>query len=132
LKSPDIERGRPEQARQAAIRFVEIESSAVVPFVIIVPGFRSEPNIGRTSWMPDGRHVAFGANDEEGKAGIFVQSFEPGRDTTATRRKLVAFYPDARTESFGISPDGKNITLNVVDRSSSLFAVDGVIDTAAK
>jgi eukaryotic-like serine/threonine-protein kinase len=61
--------------------------------------------------MPTGRAFAFVAQDERGVNGVFVQDFAPGRDTTATRRKLGGFDPENSTETLAISPDGKCLTV---------------------
>jgi hypothetical protein len=61
-------------------------------------------NDGRPRWLPDGGAFAFVAQDGAGVSGVFVQPFTPGADTTAQRRPLVGFDPDAPAESFGISP----------------------------
>ena len=60
--------------------------------------------LGRSRWMPDGKAIAFVGLDDAGLTGVFVQDFVPGRDTTATRRKLAGFDPDYITETFAISP----------------------------
>ena len=49
--------------------------------------------------------------DEQGTAGVYVQDFVPGRDTTATRRKLAGFDPGTPAESFAVSPDGAFVTV---------------------
>jgi hypothetical protein len=67
---------------------------------------------GRARWLPDGRSIAFVDVDARGRAGIFVQRFAPGQDTTATRRRLPGPDLDADAESFGISPDGTHITVS--------------------
>ena len=54
--------------------------------------------IGRPRWMPDGRHVAFVAEDSRGVTGVAVQDFVPGRDTTVTRRPLGGFNADEPAE----------------------------------
>jgi hypothetical protein len=61
--------------------------------------------------MPDGRAIAFVGQDEDGASGVFVQDFEPGRDTSASRRKLAGFDPDVAAESFGIAPDASRLVL---------------------
>ena len=81
---------------------------------------------GRCRWAPDGRSIAFVGVDEVGRTGIFEQAFVPGQDTSATRRRLAGFDPDHVVESFGISPDGKKLTLAMLDDTWQLKLADGV------
>ena len=48
------------------------------------------------------------------------------KDTTATRRPAAGFSPTVATESFGISPDGKQMTLAGWEQVFSLMLADGV------
>jgi hypothetical protein len=76
--------------------------------------------------MPDGRKIVFLDQDEDGRTGLYIQDFAPGRDTAASRRKLAGFDPSRDTESFGISPDGSQITLAQIDWGAAILQVDGV------
>ncbi len=89
---------------------------------------RTSAILGRTRWMPDGKAIAFLAQDDEGVNGVFVQDFIPGRDTTATRRPLGGFDRERATESFGIGPDGKTLTVAGWEQLFSLFSIEGVPD----
>jgi hypothetical protein len=83
-----------------------------VPFEIqIERGKNTNAILGRSRWMPDGLGIAFLGQDERGVNGIFVQDFVPGRDTAATRRKLGGFDAENSVETFGISGDGKYVTV---------------------
>ena len=94
------------------IHVVRVPDGATVPFEI---AFTRRKNttalLGRARWMPDGKAIAFVGQDEAGVNGVFVQDFQPGRDTTATRRKLVGFDVENAAESFAISPDGRRVTV---------------------
>jgi len=81
---------------------------------------------GRARWMPDGKSIAFVSVDRNGRSGIFVQEFIPGRDTASTRRALAGFEPDWAAETFAISPDGKRICLAEWEQVSSLMTAEGV------
>jgi hypothetical protein len=55
-----------------------------------------------------------------------LQDFDPARDTSATRRPVAGFYPGLATESFGISPDGKEMTLAGWEQVFSLMLAERV------
>jgi Tol biopolymer transport system component len=71
----------------------------------------SATSVGRPRWMPDGRSIVFVGQNDQGVYGLYVQDFDPDRDTARTRRALGGFDSDLSTESFGISPDGSRLTL---------------------
>jgi eukaryotic-like serine/threonine-protein kinase len=115
-------------ARKVAV--VEIETGRVLPFEIhtshqIGPS-ASSVLVGRSRWLPGGRAIAWIGEDENGRTGVFAKDFDPERDTSATRRNLAGFSPDYVTESFGISPDGRHLTLSVLRQSSNLMLAEGV------
>lgn len=76
--------------------------------------------------MPDGKSIAFLAQDENGVNGVFAQDFIPGQDTITTRRPLGGFDAERATESFGISPDGSILTVAGWEQLFSLFSIEGV------
>ena len=91
---------------------VRLEDGQAEPFEIAVDAKRrTTVTLGRARWMPDGKAIAFVGQDESGASGVYVQDFEPGRDTAATRRKLAGFDPDVAAESFGMAPDGSRLAL---------------------
>jgi Tol biopolymer transport system component len=106
----------------AALRVVNLADGAPAPFEIqLAPstsptGRASGPTNsvvrGRARWTPDGRAIAFIDVDAHGRAGVFVQRFAPGQDTSASRRPLPGPDLDADAESFGFSPDGTRITVS--------------------
>jgi serine/threonine protein kinase len=96
----------------AVLRVVRLEDGQAEPFEIPVDAKRrTTVTLGRARWMPDGKAIAFVGQDEGGASGIYRQDFAPGRDTTATRRKLAGFDPDVAAESFGIAPDGSHMVM---------------------
>ena len=108
-----------------------VADGAPVPFTIRVTGtVRGAPVLGRARWLPDGKAIAFVGQDERGVYGVFAQDFVPGRDTSATRRLLGGLEPEATTESFGISPDGRRLTIAILERLSSVVVADGLSDVA--
>jgi len=110
-----------------ALVVVRVADGSVVPVPFPVPRTRgTEALLGRPRWMPDGRALAFLGQDENGVNGIFVQEFDPARDTTSTRRKLAAFQAGVEAESFGISPDGKTLVVSALERLFGMITLEGI------
>ncbi len=59
--------------------------------------------------MADGRSVALLGKDEKGVNGVFLQDFDPNRDTSKGARPLGGFDPAMTTETFGISPSQERL-----------------------
>ena len=116
------------QTEDSAIKVVRISDGTLVPFSIRLGATtrRVEQISGRARWMPDGKTIAFASVDGKARLGIFVQEFQPGRDTASTRRPLAGFDPDWAAETFAISPDGKRICLAEWEQVSSLMTAEGV------
>lgn len=111
------------------IRVADLESGRLLPFEVSVASRsnREEPIIlGRHRWMPGARAIAFVGLDEDGRSGVFVQDFDPDKDTRASRRKLAGFDPVLLTESFAIAPDGSRIVLSEMEVTRKLLLVEGV------
>ncbi|HUL72222.1 MAG TPA: protein kinase [Vicinamibacterales bacterium] len=109
------------------VRVVRVEDGQPAPFDIVVAARKATTAVmGRSRWMPNGRAIAFIGQDELGVNGVFVQDFVPGRDTTATRRKLGGFDPENSAESFGVSPDGKFLTVAGWEQMFNIMIVNGV------
>jgi len=81
------------------------------------------PALGRARWMPGGRAIAFLGHDEEGRTGVFVQPFAPGKDTSGERTQLAGFSGETVTESFGIAPDGERVVLAEWEQRSAVVAL---------
>ncbi len=109
-----------------AVRVVELETGAAVPFEIHVGAQTTKLAfaLGRAKWMPGGRAIAFIGQSERGVNGIYVQDFSPGRDTSATRRAMAAFDEEYTTESFGLSPDGSRVAVASWDQVFSLMIAE--------
>jgi eukaryotic-like serine/threonine-protein kinase len=107
------------------VKIVEIESGAEVPFEIRVNTVKETViRLGRVRWLPNGRELAFVGQDDSGANGIYVQDFVPGKDTSNTRRPLSPspFDPENSAESFGISPDGRFMTIATWEQSFNIMA----------
>ena len=114
-------------AFRSLIRVVEIDTGAIVPFEIVVPHNAASTVLwGRSRWLPDGSAIAFAATNDQGLSGIFAQDFVPGENTAETRRPLAGFSQEYVSESFGISADGRYLTLSGVRQVSSLMLAEGV------
>jgi Tol biopolymer transport system component len=98
---------------QFDVRVARVSNGALTEFHVRLPSFQASiaNSSGRTRWMPDGKVIAFIGQDDKGNYGIYFQDFDPSRDTSATRRPAAGFEPGASSESFGISPDGKMMTV---------------------
>jgi Tol biopolymer transport system component len=118
-----------DRIRQVSrIKVVELETGTPVPFEILVPFENAAESIvwGRSRWTPDGRSLAYVGIDEDGLSGVFVQPFQPGRDTSSSRRRLAGFSPEFTTESFDIGPDGRRVTLSALVQSASIRVAENV------
>lgn len=115
------------QGNQETIRVVRVADGSDVPFEISIEIVKPTPiRIGRSRWMPDGRAIAFVAQNEKGIPGVFAQDFVPGQDTTPTRRPIGGFDFEAETESFGVSPDGSRLLIASWERLFTVMEADGV------
>ncbi|HEY3174014.1 MAG TPA: DPP IV N-terminal domain-containing protein, partial [Thermoanaerobaculia bacterium] len=113
---------------QFEVRVARISDGAAAPFRIsasVIP-IGVANSLGRTRWLPDGKAIAFIGQDEKGDCGIYLQDFDPARDTSATRRPVAGFYSGLATESFAISPDGKQMALAGWEQVFSLMLAERV------
>ncbi len=111
------------------IRVADVESGTLVPFALEVrwPASASDQVLyGRARWAPDGKGILFIGANRDGRPGVFFQEFAPGRDTSATRREVAGFDPALRTESLGVSPDGKRLVVSTLQEYSSLTLAEGL------
>ena len=113
---------------RSVVNVVDTETGELHPYPFEVSLRLQSSGIimGRCRWLPDGSAIAFVGQDEEGRTGIYLQDFVPGQDTTSTRRKLAGFSTDYITESFGISPDGKRLTIAALEPTQRLVLAEGV------
>jgi len=111
-----------------SVRTNLLTDGAALPFEISIDAQTSntQPQFGRSRWMPDGRTIAFIGADEKGRTGVLVQDFSPGQNTTKSRRRLAGFDPDLATESFGFSPDGSYLTISFHEQLFSLVMAERV------
>jgi Tol biopolymer transport system component len=84
----------------------------------------------RARWIGTSHTIAFRAFDATGTVALYAQEFQPGVDTTSTRRLLMPADPDATPETFAVSPDGKRAVLAIVDEASGLMMAEGVAGVA--
>ena len=111
----------------ASVRIVRLADGQPVEFSLVPRLVRpTTASLGRSRWMPSGRAIAFVGQDDKGVNGVFTQDFVPGRDTAATRRKLVGFDPKVDAESFAISADASRIAIAAREMVSSLVLLEGI------
>ena len=79
----------------------------------------------RIRWMPDGRSLIFGGSGISGN-GVYVQAFDPDRDTTATRKQVATLDSALAIETFAVSPDGRRLVLSATEQPSDLVLVEGL------
>jgi Tol biopolymer transport system component len=95
------------------IRVLEVETGEILPFEIDIYASRQHTNItyGRSRWRPDGQAILYIGTDEQGRSGVFVQEFDPGADTSASRRVLAGCSREFATESLDVTPDGESVII---------------------
>jgi len=110
------------------LHFANADSGRALAFKIAVPYQLGGPriNFGRARWTRDGHSILYIGQDAAGRSGVFSQDFDPGRDTSGTRRPVAGFSQEYWTESFGLSPDGKRLTISTLEESSSILLAEGV------
>jgi eukaryotic-like serine/threonine-protein kinase len=108
-----------EPGGRAAISIVRISDRAVFT---LAEGLNID--MARARWIGATHAIAFRAPDAQGRIGIFAQDFEPGRDTSSTRRALLV--DDDVPETFAISADGKHIVRSVIDEAAGIMLAEGV------
>jgi Tol biopolymer transport system component len=104
------------------------DSGRAVPFEIAIQYQLGGPriNFGRSRWSSDGRSILYVGQDAAGRSGVFSQDFDPERDTSGSRRPVAGFSQEYWTETFGLSPDGKRLTISTLEESSSILLAEGV------
>ena len=81
---------------------------------------------GRGRWRADGRAIVFVGADANGASVLYEQPFRPGEDTSPTRRVLKKSDESLSVESFGISPDGKHVTISFIEDQYAVMRLDGL------
>jgi Tol biopolymer transport system component/serine/threonine protein kinase len=82
--------------------------------------------LGRCQWTRDGRKIVWVGQDDQGRTGLFIQDFEAGRATRASRRPLFGFDSRPVLESFALSPDGSRMIVAYRESSSNIVVAEGV------
>ncbi len=89
-------------------------------------------SLGRGRWRPDGGAILFVGSDAKSESVIIEQTFRPGEDTTSTRRVLKNAEEGLSIESFGVSPDGKRLTISFVDDQYAIMRLEGLAGVMGK
>ena len=100
----------------------------VIPPIPLPPAGRLIAKItpGRGRWRADGRAIVFVGADANGASVLYEQAFRPGEDTSKTRRVLKKSDESLSVESFGISPDGKHVTISFIEDQYAVMRLDGL------
>jgi len=77
--------------------------------------------IGRGRWTPDGKSVLILTRDAKGRFGIDRYPFAPDAGRVSGNPFVPPFDSSVAIESFGVSPDGRKITVAGVARTNSLM-----------
>lgn len=119
---------RPDPGGTQAIDVVRVADGTVFSLAHGLAGVSSV----RVQWIGATHAIAFRAADPRGRVSLFAQDFEPGRDTSATRRVLLPPDADVTAETFAVSPDGTRAVLSVIDEATGLMMAEGVADVARR
>jgi Tol biopolymer transport system component len=113
--------------RLAVVGVAAVSDGHVLPFEILVEVYKpTRAILGRARWMPDGRAIAFTGQAEDGTGGVYVQPFDPARDTHVARRRLAGLDGNRIPESFAIDPAAKRLVLAEWDPRSAVIGVTGL------
>ena len=104
----------------------------IPPMPIEAAATRRSITTGRARWRADGRAIVFVGVEPNGRSALFEQEFKPGQDTTATRRVLKKSDESLSVESFGISPDGKRVTISYIEDQYAILRLDGLAGVAGR
>jgi eukaryotic-like serine/threonine-protein kinase len=105
----------------------------VIPPINVAPAGRLSAGLssGRGRWRPDGRAIVYVGVEPTGMSCLYEQAFRLGEDTSATRRILQRSEPMLSVESFGISRDGKRVTISFIEDQFTLMRLDGLPGVSA-
>ena len=108
------------------MRILDMESGEVSTFgdLTLTSNYASSAD-GRARWFSDGKRIAF-VTAVDNQIGVMVQDFVPGRDTTATRRKLAGYEPEWFVETFDLSPDDERIVLSRIRPGGTVMLAENV------
>ena len=115
-----------ESPLRGNLRVMRVEDGKEAFRTAVLGTRKTVATLGRSRWTADGRHLIFTGQNEKGIDGVFIQDFEPGKDTRATRKPLAGFDPDWVTESLGLSPDGSKLVISESERMFSILVAEGI------
>jgi Tol biopolymer transport system component len=117
-----------EGTERAALRVGRTADGTLTRFEVLLPAWipGGSIDIGRCRWFPNGRALAFIGREAEGTYAVYAQDFDPGADTSASRRVIAPPDPDFAAESLAISPDGAQLTVAYWDHLFDLMLAENV------
>ena len=110
------------------VSVMSIEDGSLLPFAIAIEPRERQQDLmlGRGRWTPDGRGIVFIGQDDDGRSGVYVQDFVPEGGTDATRRALGGFAREYTSESLGVSPDGRSLTISATFEQRTVKLVENL------
>ena len=115
-------------AEGPTLRVARVADGVRVPFALPLPlsDPAADPDAGRCRWLPDGRALAFIGRAEDGTYAVYSVPFTAGAPAQPLAVRRLALEPGFAAESFGVSPDGRRLTVGYWERTSNLMMAEGV------